>query len=567
MMIPDDRNKTKKGVAGHAATQSQPTQQEGQSDGGSGSAQNVPVWRTSKYPSASEAFGSGQNTPAKPVLPAAPARNARSASTSSPQQSKTQTQQPTLPDKPIEYSPNLSAQNVGGVNKTGTYLDGAAPAQPAPGSWARTDFSGQDNEDDDVFNENDFLAPSGSAGAPSDAVADYMAQQREQDEQDVDTDDNEGGGEGRFRDLDDIYNYLYGYYQNIAERNKPESPEQRRKRERMEKWGRIIGGISDMGRALGNLYFTSQYAPDMYAGTSSMSDAINERFDKDAAARDAREAKGQNALWKLYALRNKEAERERQAGIDARNDAYYAARIQDLEDKRDREAELHVAKLKKSATDNAIAEITLAQKTAAKDTSDKLEEIKQRFANGEYKDYDAYINEIAKVDPVLGGKLRQQKAQTDKTIKDTEVSKARAYRLMHPVVRSGGGGGRSSGGGSRGHSGGGRWRSGGGGGSYHGSGGGSKIKTLKNPTFKTSYNLSDWSNTDKWNAFYSDTMYDLKHNFKNGKVWSAIPPGMKAALRNGPKAFKNYYYEVIRQGNNEKVVDILVDVFNKFSNY
>ena len=484
MMIPDDKDKNKKGAAGDAATQSQPTQQEGQSDG-------------------------GQNTPAKPVLPAAPARNARSASTSSPQQSKTQTQQPTLPDKPIEYSPNLSAQNIGGVNKTGTYLEGAAPAQPAPGSWARTDFSGQDNEDDDVFNENDFLAPSGRAGAPSDAVADYMAQQREQDEQDADTDDNEGGGEGRFRDLDDIYNYLYGYYRNIAERNKPETTEQRRKRERMEKWGRVIGGISDMGRALGNLYFTSQYAPDMYAGTSSMSDAIRARYDEDKAARDAREAKGQNALWKMYALRNKMAELDRQARIDARNDAYYAARVEDIIEKRDRETELHVAKLKKSATDNAIAEITLAQKTAAKETADKLEEIKQRFASGEFKDYDAYINEIAKVDPVLGGKLRQQKAQTDKTIADTQnnakESKAKVYRLMHPV-RSGGGGGRSSGGGSRVRSGGGRGRSGG------GSRGGSKAGANNVEYLGVSIPKTRW-NKKKGNSSYSKDAWSYMRQF------------------------------------------------------
>lgn len=500
-IIPDDKEKTKKGAAGDAATQSQPTQQE------------------------------VQNTPAKPALPAAPAR---SASTSSPQQSITQPQQPTLPDKPIEYSPNLSAQNVGGVNKTGTYLDGAAPAQPAPGSWARTDFSVKDNEDDDVFNENDFLAPSGSAGTPSDAVADYMAQQREQDSQDVDTDDNEGGDEGRFRDLDDIYNYLYGYYMDIAERNKPESPEQRRKRERMEKWGRIIGGISDMGRALGNLYFTSQYAPDMYAGTSSMSDAIRERYDKDAAARDAREAKGQNALWRLYALRNKEAERERQAGIDARNDAYYAERMRDIIDKRNREAELHVEKLKKAATDNAIAEITHAQKTAAKDTADKLEEIKQRFASGEFKDYDAYINEIAKVDPVLGGKLRQQKAQTDKTIKDAEVSKARVYRLMHPV-RSGGGGGRSSGGGSRGRSGGGgRWRSGGGG------RGGSKAGANNVEYLGVSIPKTRW-NKKKGNSTYSKDAWSYMRRFVRDNIGVDIETLRKAT---GGKNIEDFLTDV-----------------------
>ena len=72
MMIPDDKDKAKKGAAGDAATQSQPTQQEGQSDGGSGSA---PSWL------ASVTSSSGQ--------------------------------------------PISAAQNVGGVNKTGTYLDDA----------------------------------------------------------------------------------------------------------------------------------------------------------------------------------------------------------------------------------------------------------------------------------------------------------------------------------------------------------------------------------------------------------------------------------------------------------
>ncbi|MDE6277342.1 MAG: hypothetical protein K2M06_04460 [Muribaculaceae bacterium] len=43
-----------------------------------------------------------------------------------------------------------------------------------------------------------------------------------------------------------------------------ETPEQRAKRERREKSKRIIGAVSDGLRAMSNLWFTSQYAPNMY---------------------------------------------------------------------------------------------------------------------------------------------------------------------------------------------------------------------------------------------------------------------------------------------------------------
>lgn len=66
---------------------------------------------------------------------------------------------------------------------------------------------------------------------------------------------------------------------------KPETEEERKKREKREKVNGIISGISDMGRALANLYFTSQYAPNAYQG-ETMSDKYQARLDKAKAQRD-----------------------------------------------------------------------------------------------------------------------------------------------------------------------------------------------------------------------------------------------------------------------------------------
>lgn len=67
---------------------------------------------------------------------------------------------------------------------------------------------------------------------------------------------------------------------------KAETPEERRKRERREKWEGVINGIADMGMALGNLYFTSQYAPNAYNGQNSMSEKYRQRLDKAKADRE-----------------------------------------------------------------------------------------------------------------------------------------------------------------------------------------------------------------------------------------------------------------------------------------
>lgn len=67
---------------------------------------------------------------------------------------------------------------------------------------------------------------------------------------------------------------------------KVETPEERKKRERREKIEGAINGIADMGMALGNLYFTSQYAPNAYNGQNSLSEKYQQRLDKAKADRE-----------------------------------------------------------------------------------------------------------------------------------------------------------------------------------------------------------------------------------------------------------------------------------------
>ena len=66
-----------------------------------------------------------------------------------------------------------------------------------------------------------------------------------------------------------------------AEENRPETDEQRKKRERREKSKKIIAAVSDGISALSNLYFTSQYAPNMYNHEKgSMTNAIDARIER-----------------------------------------------------------------------------------------------------------------------------------------------------------------------------------------------------------------------------------------------------------------------------------------------
>lgn len=99
------------------------------------------------------------------------------------------------------------------------------------------------------------------------------------------------------------------------ERNKPEDEETRRRRERQEKSSRIVSAVSDGLRALANMYFTTQYAPDMYNQQHTQTEAVNSTLEKMRAARAAQDEAYYNYALKLGALKSDRADALRKAKI------------------------------------------------------------------------------------------------------------------------------------------------------------------------------------------------------------------------------------------------------------
>lgn len=106
-----------------------------------------------------------------------------------------------------------------------------------------------------------------------------------------------------------------------AEENRPETEEQRKKRERREKSKRVMAALSDGISALSNLFFTTQYAPNMYNHErGSQLNATNERIERLKAEREKKRDEYLNFSLKLGDLENDRAKtlRELEAQQEAR---------------------------------------------------------------------------------------------------------------------------------------------------------------------------------------------------------------------------------------------------------
>lgn len=105
-----------------------------------------------------------------------------------------------------------------------------------------------------------------------------------------------------------------------AEGIRPETVEERKKRERTERSKRIIAAVSDGISALSNLYFTSQYAPDMYNHEKGMTKAVGARLEQQKAEREKKRDQYMNFSLKLGDLQNQRAAtlRELEAQLEAR---------------------------------------------------------------------------------------------------------------------------------------------------------------------------------------------------------------------------------------------------------
>ena len=150
-----------------------------------------------------------------------------------------------------------------------------------------------------------------------------------------------------------------------------ETEEERKKREKREKSKRVIAAVGDGIRALSNLYFTSQYAPNMYNPDDTQLAKVDARQEKLKAEREANRDKYLNYSLRIGDLENDRAKTVRE--MEAQAEKLRLARekanreqeehqwLSDLQPEKKREqtakedAADSVAKTKKAEADNADA--------------------------------------------------------------------------------------------------------------------------------------------------------------------------------------------------------------------
>lgn len=113
-----------------------------------------------------------------------------------------------------------------------------------------------------------------------------------------------------------------------------ETEEDRKKREKREKSKRVIAAVGDGIRALSNLYFTSQYAPNMYNPDDSRLAKVNARQEKLKAEREANRDKYLQYSMRIGDLQNDRARTVREMEAQAE-------RIRLAREKAKREQEEH----------------------------------------------------------------------------------------------------------------------------------------------------------------------------------------------------------------------------------
>lgn len=103
----------------------------------------------------------------------------------------------------------------------------------------------------------------------------------------------------------------------LVAQHEPETKEQREKRERKEKAKRIISAVGDGIAAMGNVYFATKGAPNMYNAENSTYKAVNAHLDKLKAEREANADKYRQFAMKLGDMINQRAATVREMEAEA----------------------------------------------------------------------------------------------------------------------------------------------------------------------------------------------------------------------------------------------------------
>ena len=150
------------------------------------------------------------------------------------------------------------------------------------------------------------------------------------------TSGSENAGENGIGEFEQLYRQLNPYTPPTAEDVEKEKKKQRR--------DELFAAIGDGISALSNLYFTSQYAPNMYTGKNTMSERTRIRYDKLLKDRDEKKTAYFNGIMRARQADAENAHRERswqrQLGLDQEARERYKKELEYRKD-RDQVADNH----------------------------------------------------------------------------------------------------------------------------------------------------------------------------------------------------------------------------------
>ena len=147
---------------------------------------------------------------------------------------------------------------------------------------------------------------------------------------------------------------------------KPPTQEELEKERKKQRREQIFASIGDGISALSNLYFTTQYAPNMYSGRNTASQRVKDRWDKLAAERNANMTAYINGLMRARqaddTYNDNERAWQRQLGLDKIKQERDKAADARAEAKEKRDAEMH--DLNKQLRNNQITQAEYEAKKA-----------------------------------------------------------------------------------------------------------------------------------------------------------------------------------------------------------
>ena len=256
---------------------------------------------------------------------------------------------------------DTAAAAQGTLVESAQKAQGVREAQPAQATAARTAGKTGDAAEAETPEETAAgIAAMREKWAKDDAAEDERIR-NERAARDKEWQDN-------YDDYANSYNPQMSALRELMERNRAESAEEAEKREKRERARKIITAATDGLRALSNLYFVNQYAPNHY---NYEKDGLTPKEDEEqrAAAREraARADRRNNALLKMGDLLQGRA--QGLAGLlAARDKAAEARAAADAARAKDRrERDLQPDKMRKGAADaDAAASDADYKKTKAK---------------------------------------------------------------------------------------------------------------------------------------------------------------------------------------------------------